>query len=202
MQRRDVLKFLGSTAAISAFPREALALLEQANAKAAGSTGFKTLGPHERETVTVIAELIIPTTDTPGAKEAGVPEFIDLLLTEWYEPAEVKEFLCGLGDVDARSKKKFSKSFVACSQEQQTELLKAMDAEAMQYAAQQKKRVAKSTMPPLEQTKPIPVHFFYTMKKLTLTGYYTAEIGFSKELGRTIIPSGHAGCAPLTEVKR
>ena len=149
-----------------------------------------------------MAELIIPTTDTPGAKEAGVPEFIDLLLTEWYEPAESKEFLRGLAEVDARSRKKFAKDFVACTPEQQTELMKAMDADAMVYAAQLRKAVSRSHVSPPQQTKPIPVNFFYTMKKLTLTGYYTSEIGFEKELGKTIIPPGHAGCAPLTEVQR
>jgi hypothetical protein len=40
------------------------------------------------------------------------------------------------------------------------------------------------------------------MKKLTLTGYYTSQIGFSKELGKYIIPPEHAGCAPVKEVTR
>ena len=47
-----------------------------------------------------------------------------------------------------------------------------------------------------------PGEFFYTLKKLTLFGYYTSEIGFSKELGDSIIPAGHDGCAPLVEIKR
>lgn len=202
MQRRDVLKLLGSTAAISAFPREALAVLEEANARAAGTTRFRTLDAHQHETVATLAEMIIPTTDTPGAKEVGVPEFIDLLLTEWYEPAETKEFLGGLADVDARSRKKFGKGFVACSPDQQTELMKGLDAEAMDYAAQLRKKVTRSHVSVPQQTKPIPVNFFYTMKKLTLTGYYTSQIGFQKELGRTIIPPEHAGCAPLKEVQQ
>jgi gluconate 2-dehydrogenase gamma chain len=201
MQRRDVLKLLGSTAALSALPQEALALLQQANAQAGGAKRG-TLNPHQDATVTTIAELIIPATDTPGAKGAKVNEFIDLLLTQWYEPKEAQEFLKGLAEVDARSRKLFAKDFVAATPEQQTQLMKTMDGEAMEFAARQRKMVAKSTMPPLEQTKPVPVNFFYTMKKLTLTGYYTSEIGFEKELGRTIIPPGHAGCAPLTEVSR
>jgi hypothetical protein len=202
MQRRDVLKLLGSTAAISAFPREALAVLEEANAKSAGTRTFRTLDAHQHETVATLAEMIIPTTDTPGAKEAGVPEFIDLLLTEWYDPAETKEFLRGLADVDARSRKKFGKGFTACSPQQQTELMKGLDAEAMDYAAQLRKAVTRSHVSIPQQTKPIPVNFFYTLKKLTLTGYYTSQIGFQKELGRSIIPPEHAGCAPLTEVQR
>jgi hypothetical protein len=46
------------------------------------------------------------------------------------------------------------------------------------------------------------MNFFYQFKKLTLAGYYTSEIGFSQELGKTIIPPGHAGCAPIQESAR
>ena len=49
---------------------------------------------------------------------------------------------------------------------------------------------------------PPRMDFFYMMKKLTLTGYYTSEIGFAKELGKSIIPPGHAGCAPLPEASK
>ena len=202
MERREVLKLLGSAVALSALPVEALTVIRQASAQVAQSTGLKTLNPHQDVTVTTIAELIIPATDTPGAKGAKVNEFIDLLLTEWYEPQETKEFLAGLAEVDARSKKKFSTDFVDCTPAQQTELLKQLDAEAMDFAAKQKQAVTKSSTSPLQQTTPAPSNFFYTMKKLTLTGYYTSQIGFSKELGKFIIPPEHAGCAPVKEATR
>ena len=41
--------------------------------------------------------------------------------------------------------------------------------------------------------------FFFMMKQLTLVGYYTSQIGFEQELHGEIIPSRHAGCAPLEE---
>jgi hypothetical protein len=179
-----------------------MTVIQQARAQVAQSTGLKTLNPHQNATITTIAELIIPATDTPGAKGAKVNEFIDLLLTEWFEPSETTQFLAGLADVDARSKSKFSADFVDCTPAQQTDLLRQLDTEAMGFAAEQKRAVAKSSTSPLQQTAPTPSNFFYTMKKLTLTGYYTSEIGFSKELGKYIIPPGHAGCAPVQEVAR
>jgi hypothetical protein len=200
VQRRDVLRLLGSAVAISALPQEALALLQQAGTQASGSVGRSTLNPHQDATVTTIAELIIPATDTPGAKEAKVNEFIDLLLTDWYEPAETQQFLHGLAEVDANSRKQFGKDFVACTPEQQTQLMHAMDEDAMQFA-KSLKAVAPRTVVSLEQTTPPPANFFYTMKKLTLAGYYTSEIGFEKELGKSVIPSRHAGCAPLKEAQ-
>jgi gluconate 2-dehydrogenase gamma chain len=202
MKRREVLRLLGSTAALSTLPSEAMALIQEASAQASQSTGLRTLNKQQNETVITITELIIPATDTPGAKEAKVNEFIDLLLTEWYEPAETKEFLEGLAGVDARSKQRFSADFIHCTPAQQSELLKQLDAEAMDFAVQQKRAVAKSTTSPLQQTTPPPGNFFYTMKKLTLTGYYTSQIGFSKELGKFIIPPEHAGCAPVKEATR
>lgn len=194
MNRREVLKMLGSTAAISALPVEAMAFIKQANAQAAQSTGLRTLNPHQNATLTTITELIIPATDTPGAKGAKVNEFIDLLLTEWYDPSESKEFLNGLANVDTRSNAKFSKAFIDATPAQQTELLKELDAAAMVFAASQKGAM---------QTKlaPGPMDFFYQVKKLTLAGYYTSEIGFSQELGRSIIPP-HAGCVPIQEAAR
>jgi gluconate 2-dehydrogenase gamma chain len=190
MQRRDVLKLLGSATALSALPLEALTLIEQASAQASASTVLRTLDPHQNATVVTIAELIIPATDTPGATGAKVNEFIDLLLTEWYDPAETKLFLAGLANVDKCSKEKFSAAFVDCNASQQAELMQQFDGEAMEFAAKQKAAMQAHAEVP-------PMNFFYQMKKLTLAGYYTSQIGFSQELGRVIIPPGHAGCVPL-----
>ena len=195
MQRRDVLKLLGSAAAISALPQEALAMLIQANTAVVRSNALKALSAHQDATVICIAEMIIPETDTPGAKGAKVNEFIDLLLSEWFEPEETKQFLAGLEQVDTQSRTRFSASFVDCSEAQRTELLKELDTAAMLFVQKQKEAAQTATPPP-------PMDFFYQMKKLTLAGYYTSEIGFAKELGKSIIPPGHAGCAPLPEASK
>jgi hypothetical protein len=195
MKRREVLRLLGSAAAVSALPLEAITAIRQANAQVANSIGLRTLNPHQNATVTAIAEAIIPATDTPGAKGAKVNEFIDLLLTEWYEPSEAKEFLAGLADVDTRSKNKFSLAFVDCSPPQQAELLTELDAGAMAFSLRQKHAMQAHETPP-------PMNFFYQMKKLTLAGYYTSEIGFMQELGESVSPPEHVGCAPLQEATR
>ena len=192
MQRRDVLKLLGSAAAISALPQEAFTVLAQASAQAANSNRRKTLNPHQNETLIAITELIIPKTDTPGAKDAKVNEFIDLLLTEWFEPAEKRDFLYGLEQVDGQSQKLFSASFVKCQPDQQSQLLKQLDAVAMEFAEKQREAKHANSEPPA-------MDFFYQLKKLTLTGYYTSEIGFSQELQQEIIPPHYTGCGPVNE---
>lgn len=194
MQRRDVLRLLTSTAIVSALPVELLQSLRQARAESNAAGGLRTLNTHQNATIITMSDLIIPETSTPGAKGAKVNEFIDLLLTEWYDTPDTVHFLQGIADADAASQTRFGKPFVQCSTPQQIELMKIWDDGAMKFAQAQKAAGAAKTQPP-------PVNFFYTVKRLTLLGYYTSEIGFSKELGKTIIPMKHAGCAPLSEAR-
>jgi len=211
MERRNVLRLLGSAAAISALPLEAMSFIQQARAQAAQPARVRTLNVHQDTTVTTIAELIIPTTETPGAKAAKVNEFIDLLLTEWFSSEEKRRFLEGLAAIDAESRKRFGMDFISCTPAQQSELMKQFDNEAMRFARSRPTAVAtrtasartqKTRTRPPEHTSMQTPEFFYMLKKLTLFGYYTSEIGFSQELGYSIIPPGHSGCAPLKESSR
>jgi hypothetical protein len=186
MERREVLKLLASAAVLPALSLDAVALLQSVHAQVAEAPGLKTLNPHQNATVTTIAELIIPQTDTAGAKAAKVNEFIDLILTDWYDDVTTKRFLAGLADVDRRSEKLYGKKFVALKEAQQIELLKVLDGEAV---------LARRDI-----TELAPVNFFGMIKKLTLVGYYTSEPGFKNELHRTIIPASHSGCAPIPGV--
>ena len=193
MQRRDVLRFLTSTAVMSSIPMELFQSLQQARAQAHTSAGLRTLNAHQNATIVTITERIIPETTTAGAKGAKVNEFIDLMLTEWYDRPDTDRFLQGIADVDTESRKQFGKAFIDCSAAQQTRLMKGWDDGAMQYA-----RAVKAAG---KEKMPAAGNFFYTVKRLTLVGYYTSEVGFTKELGKTIIPMKHAGCAPLSEAR-
>jgi hypothetical protein len=196
MERRDVLKLLLSTAVLPAFTPEAFSLFRQVHAQVGEGSGLKTLDPHQDATVVSIADLIIPQTDTPGAKALKVNEFIDLILTDWYDETNTSCFLAGLADLDKRSQSLYGKRFVDCPESQQNQLLRVLDAEAM--IAVRKEKVRNTSIAGSLD----PENFFYMMKKLTLVGYYTSRAGFVEELHKSIIPPSHAGCAPLaTEVK-
>lgn len=194
MQRRDVLRLLTTTAVASAMPLEILQSLREARAEVGPVRGLRTLNPHQNATVTLLSERIIPETDTAGAAATKVNEFIDLLLTEWYDKPDTDHFLQGIAQADADSRKRFGKDFIACTPAQQTQLMKTWDDGAMAYSrAVKASRTAKTAAP--------PTNFFYTVKRLTVVGYYTSEQGFTKELKATIIPLKHAGCAPLSEAR-
>jgi hypothetical protein len=146
----------------------------------------RTLSAQQDELVATIAELIIPATDTPGAKAARVNEFIDLMLTEWYPPKDRDRFLAGLDELEAQFRQKHGKRFPEGTPEQQTEFLAALDREAV--AARRAK------------VKDLP--FFAMMKELALVGYYTSTIGMTEELQFQPATDKYEGCIPLDRVGR
>jgi hypothetical protein len=191
MLRREALRLLASAAALPLLSREAFSMFRAVHQQLPDQPVLKSLDPHQDATVTIISELIIPQTDTPGAKAARVNEFIDLILTEWYDEEEKSIFMTGLTDVDARARELFSKDFVDCGAKSQTEILQALDDELAATRAEPEPRRRRRRAPER--------NFFFMIKQLTLVGYYTSQIGFEQELHGEIIPSRHAACVPLEE---
>jgi hypothetical protein len=186
MNRRDALLALGG-AAVLADPLFAAG--RSLHARLGSGAGLKVLDPHQNETVVTIAEMIIPATDTPGATAAKVNEFIDLGLSDWFDANERKRFLDGLAAFDERSRKRFTKDFTTSTPDQRTELLELLDAEVagLRDAGRQGAR-----------REPTPAQgFFRMMKRLTLLGYFTSEVGVTEELHNPIIPGRYDGCVML-----
>ena len=151
---------------------------------------LRTLNPQQNAMVTTISEIIIPQTNTPGAKAARVNEFIDLILTEWYDDEEKSIFLTGLTVVDTRTRGLFGKNFVESTVAQQTEVMRVLDEELVKAQSHiEPNRDGRRVLP--EKT------FYYMMKSLTLVGYYTSQVGEQEELHYEIIPSALEQCAPI-----
>lgn len=179
MDRREWLGSLGLAvpALAGLSPDRLLAMGRQAHRRAeAPDSPFDA---HQRATVDQISELIMPATDTPGARAAGVVGFIEVIVGEYYRDDERAAFLRGLADVDARCRALFATTFVACTEPQQVAVLTGMDAESR-------------AMP-----RGAPQHIFARLKGLTLYGYYTSEIGYTQELLQTFMPGRYDGAAPL-----
>jgi hypothetical protein len=125
MQRREVVRFLGAALALPFLPSNAeaaIALGEQLHLRLVGEeVPFRTLNVAQQALVTDIAEMIIPETETSGATSVKVPQFIDLILTEWAADDERTAFLAGLADIAA-------KGFDGLSHAKRTELLTVLDA--------------------------------------------------------------------------
>ena len=125
--------------------------------------------------------MIIPRTDTPSASDAGVSDFIDLILTEWYEASERTYFVNGLAAVDSRTKTLFSKNFVDCSPDQKSEIMVELGAKMLADAPPVGRHWASDAPSP-------PTNFYSGFRRLTLTAYYTSEAGATKELHFQVIP--------------
>ena len=143
----------------------------------------RTLSPAQLELVATVAEHIIPQTDTPGARAAGVHRFVDTLLSDHYPATERDRFLAGLADLDARAQSAHGQPFRQCSPEQRIALLGEMDARAF------------------ASSRGEDGWFFRRLKELTIVGYYTSEFGAMQELH--VSPFGaYRGDIPYASVGR
>lgn len=190
MLRREALKILMAGGALPVLSPELFAFFQDSH-PAAGYT-IRTLSPHQNATVAAMIDQIIPATDTPGAKDARVNEFMDVILTEWANDAERKNILGGIDDVDKQSNSLFGKNFVDASSDQQVTLLRSLD-EAAAIERSKPKDGAPFWEPEGRDTQ-LQGDFFSLFKKMTLHGYYTSEIGFAQELKLQIIPGAQHGC--------
>ena len=200
MNRREAIRLLAAGTALPLATPGVLAMLREARAAVGADTNLRTLNAHQEATVKTMAEMILPRTDTPGATEVGACVFIDLILTEWYDEGERAHFLDGLTDVDARSQSLFGKDFVGCSPMQRAEILTALG-EKMTAET----NVVRNPRPGRGDWMSRSNENFYAMlRRMTLTAYYTSELGATEELHFEVIPDHVDSCAaqPVKEAPK
>jgi hypothetical protein len=196
MQRRELFRLLAAGAALPVFDSNLLAAFQDAHPKSAYT--LRTLNPHQNATVVTMTDLIIPETDTPGAKAVRVNEFIDLILTEWAHDDERQNFLSGLDDIDKRSNAIFGENFVDVTPVQQAAVLSELD---QRYAINREDRAAHPYVRRPHNPQ-LTGDFFGVVKRLTLYGYYTSEVGFTQELRKQIIPGAYHGCTAVSDASK
>lgn len=119
---------------------------------------------HEMETITILADIIIPKDDISGsATDAKVPEFIEFIVKDM--PEHQTPMRGGLMWIDRHAFKKNGKNFKECSGEQQIAIV-----DEIAYPNKAAKEVAQG------------VAFFSLMRNLTCSGFYTTQIGV-KDIG-------------------
>jgi hypothetical protein len=179
MNRRDTLKTLGAISAGAVLGSCTI----NPDKPAAGATPAPTIDPtgrenlelardkalyaqtyfdaHEKATITVLADIIIPKDEHSGsASDAGVPDFIEFIVKD--EPQHALPMRGGLRWLDMECLDRFEKDFVSCTPQQQLAVVSDIA-----YPAQ-----AKPAMQP-------GVTFFNKMRDLTAIGFYTSKIGIA-----------------------
>jgi gluconate 2-dehydrogenase gamma chain len=184
-ERREILRYIGIAAVASSFPgfsQWAFACPQdhfQSTSSPAGSDSYKPLffSPQHYRMVEHLAEMIIPEDDTPGAKRAGVAEFVDFMVANRVPVSTSRDvrstedaievgteaqnkFIAGLNWMNARSHSEFGRDFMDCTPEQQNSLM-----EELAYKAKFK--------PATESGRA----FFRLMRDYTVVGYYTTKVG-------------------------
>lgn len=180
LNRRDAIRGLALT-----FGAAATGLAGRAAAATTLSWTPTALNSDQARLVDVVAELIIPATETPGARDAGVPQFIDRALADYCDKAQRDRLLGGLARMDADARVAHGDTFVTLTPQQQAELLTAYDQEAA--AARQQNG---------------PSHFFLDLEDLVTVGYFTSEPGATQALRYDPVPGAYHGCVPMAEVGR
>ena len=183
MDRRKALKLISRCLGGALSAPVAAALLSGCTATDADSAA-EVLQPDRLKLAGLLAERIIPTTDTPGALAAGVDRYIAMAVDQFFGTNEKTLYLTGLDKVNELARSRFATDFADCSIEQQNQLLAELDDLAFADPSQSSSDLAR---------------FFRMHKELTVVGYYTSEIGQTEELH--ITPYGiYDGDVPLSEI--
>lgn len=205
MERREILRYIGIASVAGTFPgfsKWAFACPQdhpQVTGSQHRSIPYKPLffSPEHYQMLDHIAEIIIPEDGTPGAKQAGVAEFIDFMVANRVPVSASRDvrstedamemgneaqnrFIAGLDWINVRCHSEFGHDFMECTREQQSSLM-----EELAYKAKFK--------PTTESGRA----FFQLMRDYTVVGYYTTKIGL-ESLGypglRTVWPK-MPGCS-------
>jgi hypothetical protein len=184
MQRRDVLKglslLLGS--GLSGACSKALEVPEAERVVSA-----TVYNQDQRHIAHRIADLIIPQTDTPGALDAGVGEFIDYVVSVWFQADEQARFIAGLTGLESAAMTQHKAAFVDLRTEQQVLLLQSIEAA----------QTPTSPFAPFGSGE-----FFAQIKELTVVGYYTSEVGATQERKYVPMPGRYDGYHKYADVGR
>jgi gluconate 2-dehydrogenase gamma chain len=186
--RREVIRLLGIASVAATFPGfrswafagEADAGVASTAMTAEAADAYRPLffSPAQYRLIEHLAELIIPADDSPGARQAGVAEFIDFMVANRVpisgagrsEPprdstlsmgsALQAQWLDGLGWIDSHCQYAFGHAFMNCEGAQQLALLTALA---------YKDKFTNETQAGRE--------FFRLVRDYTVTGYYTSRVG-------------------------
>lgn len=164
LQRREMLRIMATAAAASKFPGFAKWSFICSHDKSVESIrpeSYQPLffSPSEYALVERLTELIIPNDTTPGAKEAGVAEFVDFMVA--HNTDKQYSMRLGISWLNAHCERLFGKTFLSLFEAQQVAVLEPLAYKAKHRPGEEDGR-----------------KFFLAIKELTVMGFYTTEIGY------------------------
>jgi len=124
----------------------------------------------EVDMINELGEIIIPVTDTPGAKEARVGEFIATVVHDCFSDEKKKSFKKTLGDINNAGQEAFGRNFLECKQKERVELVAIMEEDHGGYKE---------------------------LKALIVSAYLSSEIGTTQYFSYYPVPGKYDGCTAV-----
>ena len=134
-------------------------------------------------TIMEIADIIIPATDTPGALDVGVPQFIESMVKEVYPDESRQEFMDGFSAFVKSVEEEFRKPFIELEKETKVTYINSLNAVAVESSGKAGKE-----------------GFFMSVKEMTVGGFCTSEAGATQVLKYDKVPGEYHGCVPYEEI--
>ncbi len=161
---------------------------------------LKVLTPSQERLVAAVAEVIVPATTTPGARDTGVSLFVDRMLADYYPADDRDRVIAGLGRLDARALARHGRPSETCTSAQQFALVDELDALAfddvphntMSPAAEAPRSSTRDSTVAPDPADVGPRAFFRVFKELAVVGFYTSEAGATRELRMNPMGEWHA----------
>jgi len=177
MERRELLKMIAAATGL-AMVGDAFAWEELPAATSLETSGFSKA---DALLLDELFETILPRTETPGAKDAGVMPFAIGFVRDCYLPQQQALFEAGIVDIDKRAQAEHAMSFVKLTAEQRLTMVEALDEEATAF------NNGESTAWTGEGHDGAP-HYFTLMKQLAIFGFFTSKVGGEQVLRWVPVP--------------
>jgi len=181
MQRRELIQLIAAITGCAFVGRDALWAAEYPQTPLPFSDS-------DVDFLDDVADTILPTTDTPGARDAAVGRFIAKYSAACYPPEHIALLKSGMSDIDGQMQVLQGKGFRQATAAAKISLLTQIDRQAKEHAR-------------LADAKPgdDSPHYFTLMKQLTLFGFFTSEPGATRVARYRPVPGRYKGCIPYVK---
>ena len=142
--------------------------------------------------ISALTDIIIPPTETPGAKDAGVPIFIDTFIDQVFSADDKNKFVAGIEEFSNGCKELHQDKFIDAQLSTQITYAKKVHDDAIKEAG--------SVSEGWWNNNSIDRPFILKMKELTILGFFTSEVGATQVLQYNMAPGPYQGCVPLETV--
>jgi hypothetical protein len=202
--RRAALAGLSGLAALWAVPT--IASAQAAKATTALTWTPTSLTPTQARTLEAAADVVMPATDTPGARDAGVAASIDRWMGDYLPQGQVQDIRAGLDRLEADARAQSGAAFAALPLDRQTAMIARYDAESRAPASSQPigrgdTETGLSNRPTAPPATPARA-FFPLIRELVTVAYFTSQPGATKAVRYDPVPGAYHGCVPLSQIGR